>query len=186
MLSSKLESLETVIALEKKRLFSSQEQLRLKQFEIKEKQLMIRLCELCLEEQSEAIKHIEDMVNALLSSLNDDLTFEFETTYKTDKVTVSGVRPTIFNNGNGNRPSGGQRTVASLGLLFAFIKLKQISQVGIFDEVGADVVPAIVQEIFELGGQILDQLILVTHQDVTLPLTYEVVKRNKISQVIKQ
>ena len=185
MIEAKLEALDTIIAQEERRMKTYMEQLKAQQGLIKDKQAMIKLCELCLQEQVAVIEDIAGMVNAFLSAFDDDLEFKCETAYKADKITVAGVKPVITNANNNNRPSEGQRTVASLGLLIAFIKLKEISQVVIFDEYLADVAPNVTQDLIDIAGQLLDQVIVVTHQDITAPVTYKVTKRNKISEVEK-
>lgn len=183
MLKSKLDSLDTVLAQEKRRLNSYQEQLSNKQSLIAHLQKSIKLCELCLQEQVSIFEHIEEIENEFLRVFDDDLQFKFETAFKTDKVTVSGYNPSISNAGNGNRPSEGQRTVGSLGLRTQFLKLKPISQVLILDEYLADVAPALTQQLIELLTELGVQVVLATHQNVAFSTTYEVTKRNKISEV---
>lgn len=145
-----------------------------------------RLCDFCLQEQTDIRVPLEDTTTAFLEVLDDDLRFFYETQYKTDKVTIAGLTPVFLCGGEDNRPSEGQKTIASAALHLMVLKLfDTLSQVIIFDEYFADVNPAVMPQIIQLLSQLGVQVILVTHQQVEAPYALEVVKTGKISRVHK-
>lgn len=185
-LKAKLSAIENVQRIEERRLKASQETLRALSTHKELLELGVKLCAYCLEEQIEVTKHIEDMASVFMSVFDDPLAFEFVTAYKTDGVTVSGVKSTITLDGAPDRASEGQKTVASLALLLAFLKLKPgLTQTMIFDEFLADVSTTVVPSLVELVEQLDTQVIMVTHQDVEFPLTYRVFKKGSTSYLEK-
>lgn len=145
-----------------------------------------RLCDFCLQEQTDIRGPLEETVTAFLEVLDDDLKFYYETSYKTDKVTISGLTPVFLCGGEDNRPSEGQKTVASSSLHLTVLKLHdELCQTIIFDEYFADVNPAVMPQLIQLISQLGVQVILVTHQQVEAPYALEVVKTGKISRVHK-
>jgi hypothetical protein len=147
----------------------------------------IRLCDLCLAGQVEVTEHIEAMNNAFLDVFEEPLELKFTTQYKPDKVTISGTKAQILRDGAVDRPSRGQKTVSSLGLILAFLKLKDISQVLILDEFMSDVSVMVTPKVVDLLTKIGTQVIWVTHSQVDLSGSsnklYYVTKRAGVSSV---
>jgi ABC-type phosphate transport system ATPase subunit len=127
------------------------------------------------------------MNNAFLDVFEEPLELKFTTQYKPDKVTISGTKAQILRDGAVDRPSRGQKTVSSLGLILAFLKLKDISQVLILDEFMSDVSVMVTPKVVDLLTKIGTQVIWVTHSQVDLSGSsnklYYVTKRAGVSSV---
>lgn len=184
-LRSKLASLDNVRKIEERR----KQQLETKlaaAYDSKELyEKSIKLCEYCLQEQTEVTGLIAAMVTAILQIFDESLEVRIDTILKPDKVTVSGVRPVAYKNGELDRPSEGQKTGISIGFQATFLKMKPISQVFILDEYFSDVSPTLVPVIVELLRQMGLQIILATHQDIEFPLTYRVYMKGSTSYIEK-
>lgn len=186
-LRAKLNSLDALARQETKRLNQYEEDRANLETKASTHAQAIRLCDLCLAGQIEVTNHIEAMNNAFLDVFEEPLELKFSTQYKADKVTISGTKAQILRDGAVDRPSRGQKTVSSLGLILAFLKLKDISQVLILDEFMSDVSVTVTPKVVDLLTKIGTQVIWVTHSQVDLPESsskvYYVTKRAGVSSV---
>lgn len=154
----------------------------------------IRLCELCLKEQTDVKQYIEDLVTALYHTvLGPQYEFKYFVTYQKDGVTLSGMKPMIAEYGEWQDPDeygDAVQLIASVGQRMAFLMLNpHLTNFQAYDEPLKPVKKELWQKIVKFwsdigrDGNVPFQVFLITHESVEFPKTYTIRKSGKTSKV---
>jgi len=163
----------------------------------------IELCRACIEDQSDAKTHIENITSALLNTVMQSMYAEEDFTgdlpvyeYKLEPVkdnmdVVVGLKPTVLKNGIAAAPTkygGGVRNLISFANRLVYLLLNpELTPVLFMDEALTNVSQSawayIVKFVEDLQKDIPLQVICITHSHAEFPKTLQVWKEGDVSRV---
>lgn len=159
----------------------------------------VSLCDLCLKEMSQMKTYIEDIVSLVIQTTFDndefkDWTFEYQSTYKPDGVTLAGIEPVVVkSDGTKVNPTEGEfeglNNAISVGQRLAFIFINpDLSKVCIMDEylkhIAVDRQQKLIDTVIDLHANNVEiQCVAITHSSVLGGKNYHVTNRGGVSKV---
>lgn len=148
------------------------------------------LCSRCLQEQSDVRPYLEAQVTALLRRIKG-YEFRFDPVFKSDDVSLKGLKPVIVEDGVADDPrnygDGVQNILAFAIRLILLLFSKRRAKVMVLDEpwlnLNAKLWPYMIDFIQDLQRHFDVQIVVITHSGVVFPDMYRVVKTGKTSVV---